>query len=145
MNNGKNFFDMDVSKAFAGFTFPGFDAESFLASQRKNLEAFTQANQLAVEGVQALARRQVEIIRQTMEEASAALREVTAPGAPDEKLAKNAEFAKTAFEKGLAAARELGDLVAKTNQDTFAVINKRVTEGFEEIRDYAAKRTVRAA
>ena len=145
MNNGKSFFDMDVSKAFAGLTFPGFDVESFLASQRKNLEAFTQANQLAVEGVQALARRQVEIIRQTLEEASAALREVTAPGAPDEKLVKNAEFAKSAFEKGLAASRELADLVAKTNHDAFEVINKRVTEGFEEIRDYAAKRTVRSA
>jgi hypothetical protein len=54
--NGKqSFLDLDVSKAFAGFTFPGLDVESIVASQRKNLEALTQANQLAVEGVQAIA------------------------------------------------------------------------------------------
>jgi phasin family protein len=139
MNNGKGFFDIDVGKAFAGFTFPGLDVESLLASQRKNFEAFTQANQLAVEGVQAVAKRQVEIVTEALEEASAALREVSQPGAPEEKMAKNAELAKTAYEKALAATRELAELVAKTNSEAFGVISKRVTEGFEEIRDYAAK------
>jgi len=101
MNNGKGFFDYDIGKAFAGFSFPNFDVESVLASQRKNLEAFTQANQVAVEGVQALAKRQVEIVTAAVEEASAALRDLTAPGAVDEKLAKNAELAKAAYEKVL--------------------------------------------
>ena len=139
MNNGKGFFDYDIGKAFAGFSFPNFDVESVLASQRKNLEAFTQANQLAVEGVQALAKRQVEIVTAAVEEASAALRDLTAPGAVDEKLAKNAELAKAAYEKVLAATRELSDLVAKTNSDAFGVISKRFTEGFEEFKDFAAK------
>jgi phasin family protein len=140
MNNGKTFFDMDVSKALAGFSFPGFDVDSLLASQRKNLEAFTQANQVAVEGVQAFAKRQVEIASAAIEEASAAVRELTTPGAPEEKLAKNAELAKASYEKALAATRELAELVAKTGDETFGVLNKRFTESFEEIRDYAAKR-----
>lgn len=139
MNNGKGFFDMDVGKAFAGFSFPTVDVESFLASQRKTLEAFTHANQLAVEGVQALAKRQIEIVTQAIEEASSAVKEMAQPGAVDEKLAKNVELAKGSYEKILAATRELSELVAKTNSDTFGVLNKRVTEGFEEIRDYAAK------
>src|SRR5581483_6283099 len=81
--NGKHtFLDMDVGKAFAGFAFPGFDVDTLVAAQRKNLEALTQANQLAVEGVQAIARRQVEIARQAVDEASAAFREFTQPGAP---------------------------------------------------------------
>jgi len=84
MNNGKSFFDMDVGKMFAGFSFPSFDVESILASQRKNLEALTHANQLAVEGVQALAKRQVEIVGHAMEEASAVLRELTQSGTPEE-------------------------------------------------------------
>jgi phasin family protein len=139
MNNGKGFFDMDVSKAFAGFAIPGLDVESVLSSQRKNLEAFTQANQLAVEGAQAMAKRQVEIITAAVEEASGALRDLTQPGAPEEKLAKNAELAKSAYQKALSAVEELSDLFTKTNHEAFSVINKRVTESFEEIRDYAAK------
>lgn len=142
--NGKHtFLDMDVGKAFAGFTFPGLDVESLVATQRKNIEALTQANQLAVEGVQAVARRQVEIARQAVDEASAALREWSQPGAPEERIAKNVELAKQAFEKGVANARELAELVAKANSEAFNVIQKRVAEGFEELRDYAKQRVAR--
>ncbi len=142
--NGKHtFLDMDVGKAFAGFAFPGLDVESIVAAQRKNLEALTQANQLAVEGVQAVARRQVELARQAVDEASSLLREWTQPGAPEERIAKNAEYAKLAFEKGVANARELAELVTKANTEAFGVIQKRVTEGFEELREYAKQRVAR--
>jgi len=142
--NGKHtLFDMDLGKAFAGFSFPGLDMESLLAAQRKNLEAFTQANQLAVEGAQAIARRQVELARQAMDEASAALREWTQPGAPEEQVAKNVEMVKHAFEKGVANARELAELVTKANSEAFGVIHKRVAESFEEIRDYTKQRAAR--
>lgn len=138
MINGKNpFLEMDVSKAFAGFSFPGFNVESLMASQRKNVEALTQANQLALEGVQALARRQVEIAREAIEEATTLVKELSQPGAPEERLAKNVELAKTTFEKGLANARELAELMAKANSEAFNVITKRVTESFEEIRETA--------
>jgi phasin family protein len=144
MINGKHpFLDMDVGKAFAGFNFPGLDLESLVAAQRRNLEAFTQANQLAVEGFQAVARRQVELARQSVDEASALLREWTQPSAPEERVAKNVELAKQAFEKSVANVRELGELVTKANAEALSVINKRVSEGFEEIRDYAKQRAAR--
>lgn len=142
--NGKHtLFDMDLGKAFAGLAFPGFDVDSLAAAQRKNLEAFTQANQLAVEGAQAIARRQVELARQVMDEASAVMRDWTQPAAPEEQVAKNVELVKQAFEKSVANARELTELVAKANTDTFNVIHKRIAEGFEEIRDYTRQRAAR--
>ena len=136
MINGKqSFLDMDVGKLFSGLTFPGFDVDTIIASQRKNIEALTQANQLAVEGVQAITRRQVEIARQAFEEASAAMRDLVQPSAPEERVAKNAELAKQAFEKGVANARELTDLATKAQSEAFAVITRRVTEGFDEMRE----------
>jgi hypothetical protein len=36
----------DVTKVLGDFRMPGVDLEAVAASQRKNLEAFTQANQL---------------------------------------------------------------------------------------------------
>lgn len=141
MLNGKqSLFDMDVGKLFAGFNFPGFDVDTLIASQRKNIEALTQANQLAVEGVQAVTRRQVEIARQAFDEASAAMRDMAQPTAPEERMAKQAELAKQAFEKGVANARELADLVTKAQSEAFAVISRRVTEGFDELRDQAKHR-----
>ncbi|HUK57620.1 MAG TPA: phasin family protein [Stellaceae bacterium] len=144
MINGKNaFFDMDVGKAFAGFNFSPIDAESVMASQRKNLEAITQANQLAVEGVQAVTRRQVEIAREAFEGASAALKDLVQPSAPEDRIAKNAELAKQVFEKSLANARELTELMAKANAEALDVITRRFSESLDELREQAKNRSHR--
>ncbi len=140
MINGKqSFLDYDMTKAFSGFAIPGFNVEAIMSAQRKNVEALTQANQLALEGVQALARRQVEIAREALEEATSLFKELSQPGAPQEKIAKNAEIAKLNFEKGLATAKELTELVTKANTEAFNVLTKRMTEGFEEMKDVTTK------
>jgi len=143
MDSRQTFLDTDFSKAFAGFTLPGFDVEAVLASQRKNIEALTQANQLAVEGVQAVARRQAEIAREAIDEASTMLRDIVQPTAPEERIAKQAELLKLTFERSLANARELALLLAKANTEAFDVVAKRVAQGFEEIRDEAKKRVTK--
>jgi phasin family protein len=144
MMNGKNpFFDVDMTKVMADMRMPALDVESVVATQRKNIEAFTQANQLAVEGFQAIARRQVEIAKQAFEEFQSALRELTQPGSPEERVAKHAEYSKHALEKGVANAREIAEIVTKANSEAMAVLNKRVSETLDEVRDFAKKRTAR--
>src|SRR5713101_2445163 len=110
-------------------------------SQRKNLEALTQANQLAVEGAQSLARRQVEIARQAADEVTTAFREWTEAGAPEDRIAKSVELTKLAYEKGIANARELTELATKASTDVFSVITRRFSEGFDELRLYAKKQS----
>ncbi|MDX2101688.1 MAG: phasin family protein [Alphaproteobacteria bacterium] len=134
------FFDMDLSKLMADFKVPGVDIESILATQRKNVEALAQANQLAVEGMQAVARRQAEILRTSLEEATKAAQEMMEQGAPEEKMAKQTELVKVAFEKALSNMRELAEMVAKSNTDAFNVINKRFTESLDEMRGMMTKK-----
>jgi phasin family protein len=129
----------DISKAFGEFRLPSFDMEAIAETQRKNLEALTQANKLAAEGVRALAERQAGIVQQAIAEASGLFREWTQPGAADERLAKHVEVAKQAFEKGLANARELNDLSAKAGMDVFSVLARRLSQSFDELRLYAKK------
>jgi phasin family protein len=126
----------DVTKAFRDFRVPGIDVDAIVAAQRKNFEALTQANQFAVEGLQAVAKRQAEIAQQTLEEASTLVRGWTQPGAPEERLANTVEAARLALEKGVANVREL---TAKASGDVFSVIATRVSEGFDEVRLYAKK------
>ncbi len=64
--------DFDFSK-FADFNtlgsqfkVPGVDPAAFVEMQRRNVEAFTAANRVAYEGVQAIAQRQVEILCEAM-------------------------------------------------------------------------------
>jgi hypothetical protein len=58
---------MDMGKAMGDMRAP-VDMETVVAMQRKNIEALTQANQLAMEGAQAILRHQLEMTRRTMEE-----------------------------------------------------------------------------
>jgi phasin family protein len=70
------------------------------------------------------------------------VREFATPTAsPEDRIAKQAELSKQALEKGIANARELTEMVTKANTEAFNVINKRVTESFDEVREFAKKRT----
>src|SRR5206468_9351240 len=67
------------------------DLEAVWAAQRRNLEALSQANQAAVEGVHALARRNIELTRETFEGLSALMRDLAQPVSPEDRIAKNTE------------------------------------------------------
>lgn len=137
--NTNPFFDVDVTKVMADFRFPGFDIEALLAAQRRNIEAVTAANQLAVEGVQAVLRRQAEILRVTVEETSTVISDILAAGSPEEKVSKQAELVKSAFEKALAHLKELSEMIAKSNGEAADILNKRVSEGLDEVKLAVAK------
>lgn len=129
---------MDFSKFMEQWKVPGLDPQALLEAQRKNIEAITAANRVAFEGVQAISRRQAEILRQSMEEMSRVMQEMAATGAPEQKMAKQAELAKQAFEKAIANMRELAEMGAKSNTEAVETINKRVAESLDEIRESLA-------
>lgn len=133
------FFELDVSKLLAEIKIPGVDVDAILASQRKNIEAVTAANQLAIEGFQAVVRRQAEILRQTMEEAGPLVTDLMGAGSPQDKVAKQAEVVKTAFGKALVNMKELAEMVAKSNSEAANVISKRVSESLEELKSATGK------
>lgn len=131
---------MDASKLMKDFKLPGVDVEAVVSSQRRNLEALTAANQLAIEGMQAVAKRQTEILRQMMEEASQAVRDVMAAGSPEDKAARQTELVKDAFKRAIGNMRELAEMVSKSQGEAFEVINKRVTDSLDEIKGAVAKK-----
>lgn len=135
MKSANPFAEMDLTKVMAEFKMPSFDVEALIQAQRKNFEAFVAANQLAVEGIQAVAKRQADIVRETIEELTKASRDLgSATQAPDARMAKQVELAKSSYEKALANLRELSEMMLKSNNDAFGVINKRITEALDEVK-----------
>jgi phasin family protein len=132
-----NFFDYDVSKLMADFRFRPFDVETLMAAQRRNIEALSQANQLAIEGMQAVARRQIEIARQAIDDISALLRDLVQPASTEDRLAKNTEYAKQMLEKGAIHSREISQLATKAGTEAAEVLRKRACEGLDELREFA--------
>jgi phasin family protein len=123
----------DFGKLFVNGRSP-FDFEAAIASQRKNVEAFTAANRIAVEGTQAVLRRQAELVREAIDELSSVSKEFTAAGSAEDKLLKQTELAKSAFETAIANVRELSGLVQKASDEAVSVISKRVVDNFDEMK-----------
>jgi phasin family protein len=138
-----SFFDFDVTKMMTDFRFRPFDVEALMACQRRNIEAFSQANQLAVEGVQAVARRQIEIARQALEDVSVLFRELAQPTSTEDRIAKNTEYAKQMLEKSVNHGREITELAAKAGTEAADVLRKRATESLDELRDMAKQQAQR--
>lgn len=134
-----NPFDFDVTKMFSDFRFRPFDVEAVWAAQRRNIEALSQANQLAVDGVQALAKRQLELTREAFEGFSTLLRDLAQPASTEDRIAKNTEYAKQLLEKGVNHGREIAALATKTGAETAEVLHKRASESLDEIRAFTSQ------
>jgi phasin family protein len=136
--------------AIKGFSLPGFDFSAIFDIQRKNIEAFTAASQTFTQGLQTVAQRQSEIARQQLEQFQGLLT-VTAPTAKvEDNVVKQADLVKAAYEKNVASARELRDILTKVTTETSDILSRRVVAGLDEIKAAAqqpkvAERTVKAA
>lgn len=128
----EQFEKFDFTKAADQFKVPGLDAQALVEYQKRNLEAFAAANKVALEGTQAVIRRQAEILRQGVEEASKAFAEMNAAGTPQDKILKQAELAKEAYEAALANLRELTEMASKSNGEAADLLSSRVSESFGE-------------
>lgn len=134
------FLETDFSKffdlpKFAGdFKVPNVDIDALLSAHRKNLEALTAANQAAFEGLQSLARRQAELVRQSFEDTANLVNSVVAQQSPEDKFTKQAEATKMTLERNVANLKELTDLITKANYQAIEFISNRVSEGLEELR-----------
>jgi len=134
------FLNIDFQKMMTEFKMPGIDADALMNAQQKNIEAITAANQLAAEGMQAIGKRQAELFQQTIEESQKALSNLMAQGAPEDRVAKQAETVKTTIERTVSNIREISEMLAKSNQEAFDVINKRIADSLDEVQSLTAKK-----
>jgi phasin family protein len=122
----------DFAKVADQFKLPGLDAQALVDYQKRNLEAFASANKIALEGVQAVIRRQAEIVRKGVEDTSKALSELNAAETPQDKLLKQAELAKEVYEAAIANLQELTAMASKANGEAAGLLSARVSESFGE-------------
>src|SRR3954470_3143944 len=115
--------DTDFSKYFSDMKLPSMpDMDAFLSAHRRNMETLSAANRVALEGAQAVARRHMEIMQQTMGEMSETLKELASADAPQTKAAKQAELLKKAYERAVGNMRELSDLIQRSNGEALSLL-----------------------
>jgi phasin family protein len=116
------------------FQVPGFDVNTVVDIQRRNVEALTAANQTIAQGLQTVVQRQGEIARQSVKQFQDLVSFKPSSTSVTETLVKQIDVAKTAYEKNVTNARELGDIVAKVGLEAADILSRRVVASLDEVK-----------
>lgn len=132
--------DFDFTRFFGDLKLPaGFDMQALAEATRRNVEAFTAANRIALDGAQSIARRQMEIMQQAFSELTEAMRSMSANETPQQRAARQAEMMKSAYQRAMANIQEVSAMIQRSNTEALALLNKRFTEAMDELRALAQK------
>ena len=122
----------DAALFTRAFKLPGFDLNIVVDIQRRNVEAVTAANQTVVQGLHTVVQRQGEIARQSVKQFQDLLS--VKPASVTETLVKQIDAVKTSYEKTVADARELGDIVVKIGSEAADILSRRVVASLDEVK-----------
>jgi phasin family protein len=123
----------DLTKMLEQFKVPGVDMSAIVEARRKDIEAIVEANKTAYDSMQALARKQTEMLSTAMQDIQEAAKGLSGgAGITDPK--KHAEVARNACVKALADMKDLAEIATKSQTEAMASITQRANEHMAEIR-----------
>lgn len=132
--------EMDMMRMLSDFRLPVMpDVEALAAAQRRNFEALSAANKVALEGAQAVARRHMEILQSSMAEMTQAMQGLSGEADPQAKAARQAEMVKATYGRAVSNMQEIADLIQKSNAEALALLNRRFAEAMDEVKSLMAK------
>jgi phasin family protein len=109
---------------------PSVDIDALIDWQRRDMEALTEANRQASEGLKALVERRNEILQETLAEWQAAVKDATST----EAMSKRAEAAKQGMQKAMANFRELSEMEAQARNNAWKVVQERMQENMANLQ-----------
>ena len=127
--------EFDLTKMFGDMKMPAMpDMEEVLAVHKRNLEAVSDANRVALEGAEAVARRHMEIMQSTISGLTSTIKEISTTSTPSDRAAKQTDLLKQAYENAVSNTRELGDLIQRSNAEAMQRLNSRFSEAMTEMK-----------
>ena len=120
----------DIKKLIEKFQLPNVDIDALIDWQHKDMEALTEMNRHASEGLKALVERRNEILRESLAEWQAAIKDATSA----ESMSKRAEDAKQGMQKAIANFRELSEMEAQARNNAWKVVQDRMQENMANLQ-----------
>ena len=117
----------DMKKMLEQFKMPGVDMAAIVEARRKDVEALVEANKSAYESMQAIVRKQTEMMAESMQVMQEAAKSAADP-------AKQTEVVRSAFEKTITDMQELAEMARSSQSDAMAHITQRAAEHMAEIK-----------
>ena len=118
---------------------PNLDTKALIKTQSKNVQALTDANRAILESTQALFQRQVEMLRQVLEEASEAVKSLGSSKSPQDAAEKQIKMIEDSLSRALANFSEISEMVRKSQDETTKLVTDRFSENLADLRTSIAK------
>ena len=119
---------------FGKFNLPNLDMTALTEGQSKNVQALTAANRAMLEGTQTLMKRQGEMVKQVLNEASEAAKSLASSSTPQEAVTKQIKVIEDSVGEALANFAEISEMVRNTQDETTKLVTARFNESMEELR-----------
>ena len=113
-------------KQMSSMQMPGLNLGSLQDANKATIEAISEANRIAMEGMQALAKRSQEMAAEAVsdfQESAKSMGDLSGGS-----LAKPAEMARANFEKAVGNLRELGEIATKSQTEAWTLIGQRMQQ-----------------
>ena len=123
-----------MAKSSKPLPFPLFDADRVTAAQQRNLDALASASQIVVDGYKALAQRQSEMVRASVE------RFLGTSGFDrpmDFHPADQIAAAKSMYETAVNNAKELTEIAMKAQSEAVDVLTKCAMANIDDLKSLA--------
>lgn len=121
-------------KMFDNSPFAAMAGGSLAETQRKNMEAFMQAQKVVMDGAQSIMESQAEMLQKAMAEATETINAM-AGGEPGEIPKKNAEAVEKAFHQSVENFNEISEMVENLYKEVSAKVEARVQENLDSLKE----------
>ena len=122
----------DMTAMMAQFKMPGIDMAAIVEARRKDIEALVEANAETLASMQAMARKQTEMLSEAMQGMQDAAKSPAGGGMAD--AAKQGEVVRKGFERTFANMKELAEMARHAQSDAMSRITQRATHQMQEIK-----------
>jgi len=111
-----------------------FKTEALLETQRKNIQALSEAQRIGFESLQTIVQRQRDLFSQILGEQASLSHELLGEGSPEDKFAKHADLFKNFYERTAKGMTELSDTLHAAQKESAHILHKRVSASITEIK-----------
>jgi len=119
---------------FGKLNLHNLDTNALIETQRKNVQALTDANRAILENTQSLFQRQTEMLQQVLEEVPEAVKSLGSSKSAQEAAEKQIKMIEDSVSKALANFSEIVEMMRKSQDETTKQVSSRFNEGLEELR-----------
>jgi phasin family protein len=112
-----------------------FDKEKIMKSHRKNIEALTEANKMAVDVLKSLAQLQSQYMKKSFEDMTNMIQGSMKTGDKANPTEKHATAIKGHIDRTLEHSQAITSTLAQSHRDIYQLFHNRMTSGVKEAKE----------